>query len=76
MGDEDGMIWALEKMSEAGAEIVSRRMPWVYRELGTLYEKRGEKQGAGRMYRLYLEAVPSDSTAAELRAKIREFSKL
>ena len=75
-GDDEGMIGALEKIHEIDSETVNQHMPWVYRELGILYERRGSRQQAGRMYRQYLEAVPSDSTAVELRAKIRDFLKM
>lgn len=75
-GDDEGMIGALEKLFEIDFETVNQHMPWVYRELGVLYEKHGDKQRAGRMYRQYLEIVPSDSTAVELRAKINEFLKM
>ncbi len=75
-GDDEGMLGALERLSEIDPEMVNRHMPWVYRELGVLYEKRGDKQQAGRMYRQYLEVAPSDSTAAELRTKIKEFLRM
>ena len=75
-GDDKGMIGALEKLFEIDSEMVNQRMPWVYRELGVLYEKHGDKHRAGRMYRRYLEVVPSDSTAVELRAKIQDFLKM
>ncbi|MCK4350361.1 MAG: tetratricopeptide repeat protein, partial [Candidatus Krumholzibacteria bacterium] len=75
-GDAQGMIGALEKLFEIDPETVNQLMPWVYRELGVLYEKHGDKQRAGRMYRQYLEIVPSDSTAVELRAKIQELLRM
>ena len=75
-GDDAGMLGSLEKLIEIDPGTVREHMPWVYRELGELYEKKGEFGSAGRMYRDYLKIVPSDSTAAELREKIREYGRM
>jgi tetratricopeptide (TPR) repeat protein len=75
-GDEDGMVGSLEMLIEIDPAMVREHMPWVYRELGMLYEKKGDYGSARRMYRDYLVIVPSDSTAAELKEKIRKYGRM
>ncbi len=75
-GSDEGMLGALEKMAEIDPETVRQHMPWVYRELGLLYEKKGDYGSAARMFRQYLAIAPSDSTAAELREKISRYGKM
>ena len=66
-GDEAEMLSSLETLVRIDKSLVRDRMPWVYRELGILYEKRGEDGKAGKAYSLYIEAAPEDSAAVELK---------
>ncbi len=67
VGSETEMLAALEKLVEIDNRLVRDKMPWVYRELGILYEGMGEDGKAERMYSLYIEAAPGDSAAVELK---------
>ncbi len=63
----------LEKLIDLDSERVERDMPWVYKELGILMEKKGKVRRAAELYRTYLELVPGDKDAAELRGKIESW---
>ena len=66
-GSETEMLAALETLVEIDNRLVRNKVPWVYRELGILYEGMGEDGKAERMYSLYIEAAPRDSAAVELK---------
>ncbi len=65
-GAEAEMMSSLETLVSIDRNLVRDRMPWVYRELGRMYENRGEDGKAEKMYSLYIEAAPEDSAAVEL----------
>lgn len=67
VGAETEMLSALEKLVQIDRMLVRSKMPWVFRELGILYERKGEEGKAERMYSLYIEAAPGDSAAVELK---------
>jgi tetratricopeptide (TPR) repeat protein len=75
VGDEPEMMAALERLIDADGALVRERMPWVFRELGKLYEKEGRANDAEGMYRRYIEAAPQDSMAAEFKRKLLEMRK-
>lgn len=66
-GAEEEMISSLESLVRIDRQLVRSKMPWVFRELGIMYEGRGEDGKAERMYSLYIEATPDDSSAVELK---------
>ena len=66
-GAEAEMISSLERLVQLDRQLVRSRMPWVFRELGILYESNGEDGKAERMYSYYIEAAPEDSAAVELK---------
>ena len=68
--------WVAKAASGLSYDVHASAQGFSESELGVLYEKQGDKQRAGRMYRQYLEIVPSDSTAVELRAKIQELLRM
>jgi len=70
-GAEAEMMSSLERLVQLDRQLVRSRMPWVFRELGILYESRGEDGKAERMYSLYIEAAPEDSAAVELKKSQR-----
>ncbi len=70
-GEEEAMLSSLEKLVDIDRKLVKDRMPWVFRELGKLYEKNGETLKAERMYIRYIEAAPDDSAAVELRNNLK-----
>jgi tetratricopeptide (TPR) repeat protein len=75
-GAEDEMMSSLEKLVQIDRQLVKNRMPWVFRELGKLYESRGEYLKAERMYAHYIEAAPGDSAAVELKKGLKGRSPL
>jgi len=75
-GEEASMLSSLEKIVGIDRKLVNDRMPWVFRELGKLYEKAGERVKAERMYLRYIEAAPNDSAAVELRKKLKGKSSM
>jgi len=66
-GAEKEMLSSLESLVRIDRQLVRSRIPWVFRELGILYEANGEDGKAERMYSLYIEAAPEDSAAIELK---------
>jgi tetratricopeptide (TPR) repeat protein len=70
-GAEDEMMSSLERLVQIDRNLVRGRMPWVFRELGKLYENRGEDGKAKKMYSLYIEAAPDDSAAVELKKDLQ-----
>jgi tetratricopeptide (TPR) repeat protein len=69
-GNEIGETLALNKLIRIDDGRVKREMPWVYADLGQLFEKRGLKQRAGEMFEKYMEARPGDSLSTEFKKKI------
>jgi tetratricopeptide (TPR) repeat protein len=68
---EKEMLSSLESLVRIDRKLVRSRIPWVFRELGMLYEANGEDGKAERMYSLYIEAAPEDSAAIELKKNQR-----
>lgn len=66
-GATEEMRSSLERLVEIDRQLIGKKMPWVFRELGNLYKSAGEKSRADRMYRFYIEAAPNDSAAVELK---------
>jgi tetratricopeptide (TPR) repeat protein len=69
-GQDEGQIFALQKLVDIDDERVKREMPWVYADLGTLYEKSGFPGNASELYEKYIQANPEDSLSAVFRKQI------
>lgn len=74
-GDEEEMVKSLEKLVGQDSGFVKEKMPWVFRELGILYEKSGRLDDATGMYRRYIETAPQDSIVPELKRKVLELRR-
>ncbi len=70
MGDGNGEIMALQKLVNIDEGRVRREMPWVFADLGQLYESRGFRGNARELYESYIEIAPGDSLAAVFKKKL------
>lgn len=70
MGDEFHEALAMQKLVDIDAGRVRREMPWVYADLGALYEKQGFWKNARDLYEDYLAHQPGDSLATALRGRL------
>ncbi len=70
------MLMTLERLLKIDEKRVIRDMPWVYKEIGRLSEAAGIVTRARDAYSTYLEYVPDDQDAEELRAKIGMWKEL
>jgi hypothetical protein len=68
--DFSGQIYALEKLVEVDDGRVRREMPWVYAELGKLYEEMRDFGNASQVYEKHIQAKPGDSLSAVFRKRI------
>lgn len=69
-GREDRVVSTLEKLLSIDSRRVDRSMPWIYMELGKLYERIGIADSAVSKYERFLELAPGDSSAAEARKSL------
>ena len=69
-GNDKGQIFALRKLVGIDEGRVRRDMPWVFADLGDLYEKDNLRGNAAEMYEKYLKARPDDSLSAVLKKRI------
>ncbi|MBN1884291.1 MAG: hypothetical protein JW876_02045 [Candidatus Krumholzibacteriota bacterium] len=76
-GVEQKTVLAIEKLRRLDEARLRRDMPWVYRELGELYESARIWGNALDAYEIFLEIAPDDSSAydvilraAEMRQKL------
>ncbi|MCK4235905.1 MAG: hypothetical protein KAX38_02220 [Candidatus Krumholzibacteria bacterium] len=65
-----GIMVTLEKLRKIDEAKVRREIPWVYRELGKVYEEASLYKNAIEMYELYLEIAPGDTSAPEIMGKV------
>ncbi len=70
IGDLTGERNSLQKLVTIDDGRVRREMPWVYADLGKLYEQDGFTKNAGELYAKYIEAFPGDSLSAVFRKKL------
>jgi tetratricopeptide (TPR) repeat protein len=70
MGDSAGEVSALQRLVDIDEGRVRREMPWVFADLGQLYERAGFPGNAGEMYEKYIEVAPTDSLSAIFRKKL------
>ncbi len=69
-GDYYGERSSLQKLIDIDEGRVRREMPWVYADLGALYERTGFPVNARDLYKKYIELFPSDSLSAVFQKKI------
>lgn len=70
------MTLTLEKLRNLDEGRVRRDMPWVYKELGRLYEEATLYRNAMESYERYLAVVPDDEDKDELHGKIEAWRAL
>jgi hypothetical protein len=69
-GDERGESWALQKLIGIDDGRVRREMPWVYADLGGLYDRGGYWVNASQMYEKYMQVHPGDSLSKAFEKRI------
>ena len=70
LGDTGGQIEALQKLVSINESKVAREAPWIYADLGKLYEKRGDFASASKIYEKHIQAKPVDSLSIVFRERI------
>jgi len=68
--NDEGQISALQKLVDIDDGRVKRSMPWVYADLGRLYEKIGYPGNASELYEKHIQANPGDSLSTVFRKRI------
>jgi tetratricopeptide (TPR) repeat protein len=71
--DAPQMTLTLEKLRKIDESRVRRDMPWVYKELGRLYEEANLYKNAMEMYAKYIVAAPNDTINPTLQRKVDEW---
>lgn len=74
--DAPQMTLTLEKLRNMDEARVRRDMPWVFKELGRLYEEATLYKNALESYERYLAVVPDDEEKDELRGKVEAWRAL
>ncbi|HEY5133599.1 MAG TPA: hypothetical protein VII85_07945, partial [Candidatus Krumholzibacteriaceae bacterium] len=69
-GNNQGQIFALQKLVSIDDGRVKREMPWVYADLGDLYAKGGFYGNAKEMYAKYMLVYPDDSLSAKFKTRL------
>jgi len=69
-GNEQGQISALQKLVTIDNGRVRREMPWVYADLGQLYDKNNYPGNASQMYEKYMQVHPDDSLSKVFKKRI------
>jgi len=72
-GNDVGQIASLQKLIRIDGGRVRREMPWVFADLGKLYEDQGARVNALQMYERYIQAQPGDSLAKVFEKRIEEW---
>jgi len=70
LGDNQGQVYSLQRLIEIDEGRVKREMPWVYANLGTLYDRAANYPDAGQMYEKYMQVKPGDSLSAVFQKRI------
>jgi tetratricopeptide (TPR) repeat protein len=60
-GNDQGQISALQRLVDIDNGRVRREMPWVYADLGQLYDRSNFWGNASEMYKQYMQVHPDDS---------------
>jgi tetratricopeptide (TPR) repeat protein len=74
-GRRDDMVLTFEELRGIDEERIGRETPWVYKDMGKMYESVTRYGPASEMYGLYLELAPGDSSAREIRGKIENWKR-
>ncbi|MCX5752338.1 MAG: hypothetical protein NTW97_01695 [Candidatus Krumholzibacteria bacterium] len=69
-GNEKGQIGALQKLVNIDNGRVRREMPWVYADLGQLYDRNNYWVNASQMYEKYMQVHPDDSLSKAFKKRI------
>jgi len=69
-GNNQGQIFALQKLVTIDDGRVKREMPWVYADLGDLYAKGNFYGNAKEMYEKYMKVFPDDSLSARFKNRL------
>jgi tetratricopeptide (TPR) repeat protein len=72
-GNDQGQIASLRKLILIDENRVRREMPWVFADLGQLYENTGARVNARQMYDRYIQAQPDDSLSKVFKKRIEEW---
>jgi tetratricopeptide (TPR) repeat protein len=72
-GNDQGQIASLRKLILIDEGRVRREMPWVFADLGQLYERTGARVNARQMYDRYIQAQPDDSLSKVFKERIEEW---
>lgn len=72
-GDVNGQRFSLQKLIAIDEARVRREMPWVFADLGQIYDAQGYYGNAGELYAKYIEASPGDSLSQALQKKLDGF---
>ena len=70
IGSSEGERKMLQRLVDIDDGRVRREMPWVYADLGRIYERDGYTTNAADLYEKYVQALPDDSLSAVFRKKI------
>jgi tetratricopeptide (TPR) repeat protein len=74
-GRRDDMALTFEKLREIDESRIGSETPWVLKDMGAMYESVPSYDRAVEMYERFLEHVPGDSSARELREKIEHWKR-
>jgi hypothetical protein len=69
-GNDQGQIGALQRLISIDNGRVRREMPWVYADLGQLYDRNNYWVNASQMYEKYMQVYPDDSLSKVFRKRI------
>jgi len=69
-GNDRGQIYALQKLVDIDNGRVRREMPWVYADLGQLYDRSNFWGNASQMYENYMQVHPGDSLSKAFKKRI------
>jgi hypothetical protein len=69
-GNEQGQMSALQRLVTIDNGRVRREMPWVYADLGQLYDKNNLWVNASQMYEKYMLVLPDDSLSKAFKKRI------
>ncbi|MFA4949010.1 MAG: hypothetical protein WC674_10980 [Candidatus Krumholzibacteriia bacterium] len=69
-GNDQGQMSALQKLVNIDNGRVRREMPWVYADLGQLYDRNNIPGNASQMYEKYMQVHPDDSLSKVFKKRI------
>lgn len=72
-GNDQGQISALQRLVDIDNGRVRREMPWVYADLGQLYDRSNYWVNASQMYEKYMQVYPDDSLSKVFRKRIDDW---